>query len=622
MDSSLISRRRFLIHGCAWACACHAPFSSYALASDAPRLAVEPALKEFRYGSVRLEGSPLRAQFQQQQRLFLNIDDDMLLKPFRLRAGQHAPGKDMGGWYDHSTDFHIDPNDWSTANWHGFIPGHSFGQYVSGLARGYAIEGNDEARNKVARLVRKYAQTISPRFFADYNLPAYTYDKLVVGLIDAFQYAGIVEAKEALDKLTDAVLPFLPEKALTREERRLRPYSREAQIWDEPYTLPENLFLAWQLGMGDRYKPLAVRFLQDDTFFNPLAKGISPLKGKHAYSHVNALCSAVQAYLVTGEDKYLAAARNGFEFVQAQSYATGGWGPNEELVAADDTETLFDMLKSTHRSFETPCGAYAHFKIARYLLRITKDSRYGDSMERVLYNTILGAKPTLADGSTFYYSDYHEHAHKVYRGEAWPCCSGTFIQLTADYGISAYLFDDQNLYVNLYAPSTVTGALAGEDITVTQTTEYPLSNHVRFRIDVTRPTSFGIRLRIPAWAGAATRIKINGKEDRSSIRPGTFAALNRTWRPGDIVEVTFDMGLRLEPLNDVHPEMVALMSGPLVLFPVEAPDTQLTRQEWLTAKRTDPNEWVVATKRAQINLKPFMAITDQTYRLYSRLLTT
>jgi DUF1680 family protein len=116
------------------------------------------------------------------------------------------------------------------------------------------------------------------------------------------------------------------------------------------------------------------------------------------------------------------------------------------------------------------------------LLRITKDSRYGDSMERVLYNTILGAKPTLADGSTFYYSDYHKHGHKVYRGEAWPCCSGTFIQLTADYGISAYLFDDQNLYVNLYAPSNVSGALVGEDITVTQTTEYPLSHTSSFAL--------------------------------------------------------------------------------------------------------------------------------------------
>ncbi len=245
----MISRRRALAGGGALMCACHASPFRFAMAAAAAR-PVQPALQEFQYGAVKLAPGPMLMQFEQQQQLFLSLDDDMLLKPFRVRAGLPAPGADMGGWYDQSADFHVDPKDWSSANWHGFIPGHSFGQYLSGLARGFAITGDTDAQKKVARLVRKFALTISPRFFADYNLPAYTYDKLVVGLIDAYHFAGVTEAKEALRKLTDAVLPFLPEKALTREERRARPYTREAQIWDEPYTLPENLYLASQRGHG------------------------------------------------------------------------------------------------------------------------------------------------------------------------------------------------------------------------------------------------------------------------------------------------------------------------------------------------------------------------------------
>src|SRR3546814_16805015 len=74
----------------------------------------------------------------------------------------------------------------------------------------------------------------------------------------------------------------------------------------------------------------------------------------------------------------------------------------------------------------TVCGSYAHFKLTRYLLHITRDSRYGDSMERVFYNTVLGAMPMLADGSAFYYSDYKLHTGKKnYYGAKWPCCSGT-----------------------------------------------------------------------------------------------------------------------------------------------------------------------------------------------------
>ncbi len=72
-------------------------------------------------------------------------------------------------------------------------------------------------------------------------------------------------------------------------------------------------------------------------------------------------------------------------------------------------------LSKTHSSFETPCGSYAHFKLTRYLLRATRNSLYGDSMERVMYNTILGAKPLQPDGRTFYYSDYNFSGKKVYK---------------------------------------------------------------------------------------------------------------------------------------------------------------------------------------------------------------
>ena len=77
----------------------------------------------------------------------------------------------------------------------------------------------------------------------------------------------------------------------------------------------------------------------------------------------------------------------------------------ERGLGEPDRGQLGDSLRHTHASFETPCGAYGHFKITRYLLCATKDSRYGDSMERVLYNTILGAWPIQADGTSFYYSD-------------------------------------------------------------------------------------------------------------------------------------------------------------------------------------------------------------------------
>jgi DUF1680 family protein len=609
VDMASVSRRRFLA-GSAAACLCG---PAHGMSLKLAGAKVRPQLDLLARSQVQLGAGPLREQFDTQRNLFLNLDDDKLLKPFRRRAGLPAPGEDMGGWYDDSRDFFVDPNDWSTANWHGYIPGHSFGQYISGLARGYAVTGDPAMAQKVNGLISAYAPTVGVKFFEGYYLPAYTYDKLAIGLIDAYRYAGVTEAVGVLDRLTDSVLPFLPEKALTREERRERPYTSEADIWDEPYTLPENLFLAWQLGMGERYKALALRYMQDEALFNPLASGISPLKGKHAYSHINALNSAIEAYYVTGDAKYLAAAKNGFDFVLAQSYATGGWGPNEELLAADDTETLYRMLTETHRTFETPCGAYGHFKVARHLLQLTKDSRYGDSMERVLYNTILGAKPTLPDGSTFYYSDYNMAAHKFFRDEKWPCCSGTFIQLTTDYGTSAYVVDKRNLYVNLYTPSTVSTVFGAEDVTLTQSTAYPFDNTSWLTLKLKKPTTFSIQVRIPAWAGKGTRVVVNGSVT-AAVTPGVFLELRRIWKDGDSIKVVLDMGMRLEPLNAAHPEMVALLTGPLVLMPT-GENTPLGRDDLLAATRVATDSWRV---KGTV-LKPFMAIGDETYRVYTQV---
>ena len=76
-------------------------------------------------------------------------------------------------------------------------------------------------------------------------------------------------------------------------------------------------------------------------------------------------------------------------------------------------------------------------------------------MERILYNTIAGATPILADGTSFYYSDYNNTAKKVHHRDKWPCCSGTFPQLTADYGISSYYQSQDGIYINLFLPSRI-----------------------------------------------------------------------------------------------------------------------------------------------------------------------
>ena len=248
-------------------------------------------LSQFEYGDVQLLDGPMLEQFHNNVSLFLSLPDDDLLKPFRQLAGLPAPGEDMGGWYSPSSDF--DP----PKNMTGYIPGHSFGQYLSGLARAYAITGDKATQAKVHGLVKAFAPTVTTKFYEGYCIPAYTFDKTNCGLIDAHQFAGDPNALAVLNKATDAVLPWLPEKALSRDEMMARPHKNISFTWDETYTLPENFYLGYQRGAGDRYRQLAKRFLQDDSYFGPLSENRNVLPGQHAYSHVNALSSAMQAYL-------------------------------------------------------------------------------------------------------------------------------------------------------------------------------------------------------------------------------------------------------------------------------------------------------------------------------------
>ena len=566
-------------------------------------------LREFGYGDVSISSELHERQFRDSQEILLNMSEDSLLKPFRQMAGLPAPGADLGGWYDYEANYDTKSFD------RGFAPTATFGQWVSALARGYAATGSQAAREKVLRLNRLYAQVISDDFYDKNRFPAYCYDKLTCGLIDSHEYVQDADAFKILGRTADVALRHLPGKAV-EHGTSWRPGKDITWSWDESYTMPENQFLAYHRGAGDRFRAIGAQYL-NEPYYNALAEGRNDMAGRHAYSHVNCLCSAMQAYLTLGDEKYLRAANNAFEMLLAQSYATGGWGPDETLRATD-SDDLFESLTKTHSSFETPCGAYAHFKLTRYFLRVTRDSRYGDSMERVMYNTILGAKPLEADGRAFYYSDNNFDGTKVYSNHRWPCCSGTYPQIAADYRISAYFRDAQGVYVNLYVPSELRWTEGSSQVSLKQSGEYPFDSHVRMDLTLSKPREFALNVRIPAWAEGA-RVSVNGKRISSKAEPGSFASVRREWKTGDRVELELPLQMRLEAINKRHPDVVALMAGPLVLFPVTETAPKVERAQLLAAKKIGANRWQAQTPAGSLPLLPFTAIQDERYTTYVKL---
>jgi hypothetical protein len=344
----LLTRRTFLQSAAAIAAA---PKSLLAALDRAPTTR-EP-LRQLPYAAVQLTSGPFADQYNALHAHYLALSNDRLLKVYRQRANLPAPGADMGGWYD------LD----------GFVPGHSLGQYISGLARVGASTGDPACHEKVADLVTGFAATLGPDnqsiLRPKTNLwTCYILDKHFAGLIDAATLSNLPEAKPLLNRVLVGSEPLLPAKGRDRIGKKDPPY-------DETFVMPENLFLAANLTGNPAFTALAHRYLLDREFFDPLARGLDPFPGQHAYSHAIALSSAAQAYLQEGDPKYRQAMQQAFTLLTStQQFASGGWGPNETFITPHQGE-LHASLSSTVDHFETPCGAYAATKLARFLLRTT-----------------------------------------------------------------------------------------------------------------------------------------------------------------------------------------------------------------------------------------------------------
>jgi DUF1680 family protein len=514
-------------------------------------------LREFAYSDVRLTGGPLNAQYDWVHAHFLSLDNNRLLKVYRQRAGLPAPGEDMGGWYDAD----------------GFVPGHTIGQYISGLSRMYATTRDRSTLAKVKDLVSGYAATLGKDGYpyasekAAVTWPCYVLDKYVVGMLDAHRLAGLGAGRELLPRIIHGAIGHIPDHTYDRT-----PDSPKQAPYDEPYILPENLFHTYELTGDAQWLSMARLYLLDKEYFDPLAQGRNLLPGKHAYSHVIALSSAAKAYEVLGDAKYLDAIRNAWDMLEeTQQFASGGWGPKEAFVPPHEGK-LGESLTAHREHFETPCGCYAHMKLARYLLRFTGDPRYGDGLERVLYNTILGSIEPSNNGDYFYYSDYQAGAKKGYYKRKWPCCSGTLVQGVADYAVSLYFQDSGGIYVNLFAPSEVRWNAGGVPVRLIQSTGYPSADSLELRVEVPAPAEFAIHVRMPAWLSDPGAISVNGKSVDVAAERKTFATVRRRWRRNDTLEVKLPFRDRTEAIDDRHKDTVALMRGPLMMVAVNAPD--------------------------------------------------
>jgi uncharacterized protein len=600
MTSPVLNRREFVA---AAAASSSLLASGVAIAAPEKESAGRGVLQTFNDASVKLGDSRWRTQYDKAREFYFGVSNDDILQGFRAEANLPAPGKPLGGWAARSS-------------------GGIFGQWLSGMSRMYRYTGDKEMRDKAITLFSEWAKTIG----ADGNcrMRHYPFEKLVCGLVDLKRYADCDEAITVLAKVTDWAGKNFDRERAPAAPRPAEVHSGKPLEW---YTLSENLFRAFETSGDERFKTFADVWLYP-AYWNKFADTADPADawGVHAYSHVNTFSGAAMAYAMTGDAKYLHIIINAYDFLQnTQCYATGGFGPVERIMPTNGN--LGKALDLQMNTCETPCCSWAAFKLAKYLMQFTGESRYGDWIERLLYNGIGAALPITGNGKNFYYADYRVAGGvKYYARSTYTCCSGTYIQAVADYYNLVYLHDDSSLCVNLYLPSEVTWKGAAGEVNVAQKTSYPEAETSTFAVQTPQDLKFALKFRVPSWCPNMS-IRVNGAAASVECPPGKWAVVDRQWKSGDQVEVKIPLPLRYQAVDRWHPDRVAIVRGPVVLVQDAAVHEAVHA---LPANDEELNQWLVPAGASGVfrmqppdkvnvvaTFQPFYAMPEvNSYRMY------
>ena len=289
----------------------------------------------------------------------------------------------------------------------------------------------------------------------------------------------------------------------------------------------------------------------------------------HAVRQLYLLAGVADLYAETGDQTLLTAAeRLWTEMVATKTYLTGGIGAHHSDEAFGDPYEL-----PNERSYCETCAAISSIMFSWRMLMITGEAKYGDLLERTLYNGFLAG--LSLDGQRYIYANpLQVREGHVARGNdgdyqrvEWfrcACCPPNIMRTLASLQHYCALGGNDRVALHQYMPGTFTAEVAGGEVTLDVSTDYPWAGTVSVRVADNPATSFELALRIPEWAESAT-VTVNGVQD-GSVVDGWWVA-RRAWAASDEVVLELPLLPRFtgaDPRLDAARGTVALEFGPLV----------------------------------------------------------
>lgn len=259
---------------------------------------------------------------------------------------------------------------------------------------------------------------------------------------------------------------------------------------------------------------------------------------------------------------------------QRQMYITGSVGSQSsgEAFSSD-----YDLPNDT--AYTETCASIGLMMFANRMLQLEADSRYGDVMERALYNTVLAGM--ALDGKHFFYVNplevhpksipfNHIYDHVKPVRQRWfgcACCPPNIARLLASLGHYIYTQRPDGVDINLYIGSDVEATIGGKPLRLRQSGGYPWAENVLIEVDTGEPLEATLALRLPDWC-ASLQVTLNGKPlDVAARTSRGYLRLTQEWQKGDRIEMMLPMPVTRVKGNALLRHVagkVAVQRGPLV----------------------------------------------------------
>jgi uncharacterized protein len=504
----------------------------------------------FDLSDVRLLDSRFKENMERDGKWLLSININRLLHSWRVNAGMQTSGRPYAGWESLDVE----------------LRGHTTGHVLSGLALMYASTGNPAYKNRGDSLVSSLAaiqgvlnqggyisafpQNLVNRAMDGKQVwaPWYTLHKIMQGFIDMYEYAGNKQALDIVIKMSDWAYHKL---------ENLTPQQLATMQRQEFGGMMEAAYNLYGITGNVNDKKLA-EFFYHNAILDPLSQKADKLAGTHANTQIPKIIGEARGYELTGSEREKNIAAFFWQTViDHHTYVTGGNSDHELFFEPDQ------ISKHISRATTESCNTYNMLKLTRHLFTWSAEAKYADYYEQSLYNHILGSQDPES-GMVTYFLSYTPGTFKTYstRDSSFWCCVGTGFENHAKYGEGIYYHDEKGIYVNLFIPSELTWQEKG--IKLVQTTKFPEEATTHLTILEVKEANVPLFIRYPSWATSGASISINGKNVRVSQKPGSYIVLNKNWKSGDRIDITYPMTLHLVATND-NPDMAAVVYGPVVL---------------------------------------------------------